>query len=412
MYVDRVLGLRCRDCGALVPEKEFSLTCARCAAPLRVVFSVEALKKELRGGFPADDGSFLRQWLRFLPISRPELIEKVSLGENEAPLLPSNRLGAKFGVPNLSFKLEMGPTLSLKDRGTSLCVLKALELGRDTVCLSSSGNNSASIAAYGARAGLRSVVFVQRDVSPAKMSKCLVYGGRVIRVEGDMAAASALCSAMVAAKGWFQCGGPNPYRLAAKRLAAYGITRQLGRAPDTVLVPCGGGAGLVSMHDGFEELLEAGVIDRMPRLVGVQLAACNPTAQAFEAGKEAVTPVEKKISVSDAIMNNNPYWGKYCLQAARKTGGAFVSVTDQEFLAAIKALAREEGLFAEPAGAVSVAAVETLRKQPGFSDLGHTVCTITGHGLNFPQAVAADCVMPEPIPPTRAAVEAALESMP
>ena len=316
----------------------------------------------------------------------------------------------KLGIPDLYFKVEQGPTLSLKDRGTALCVLKALEFGCKTVCLSSSGNNAASVSAYGSRAGLNPVVFVQKHVSAAKIFKSLVYGGRVVRIDGDMAAASRICGEMVKRRKWFQCGGPNPYRIAAKRTFAYGIVQQLGRAPDTVLIPCGGGAGMVAAHDAFREMFAAGVIDRMPRLVGVQLQACDPTARAFHEGRDAVTPVDKKPSLSDAIMNNNPYWGRYCLQAVRETGGTMISVSDADFIRTIRVLGREEGLFTEPAGSVSVAALRYLVKVPGFENPGLTVCNLTGHGLNVPQVATDESETPGVIPPTVEAVEAFLQS--
>ena len=334
----------------------------------------------------------------------------MSLGEAETPLLPSHRYGEKLGIPDLYFKVEQGPTLSLKDRGTALCVLKALEFGCKTVCLSSSGNNAASVSAYGSRAGLNPVVFVQKHVSAAKIFKSLVYGGRVVRIDGDMAAASRICGEMVKRRKWFQCGGPNPYRIAAKRTFAYGIVQQLGRAPDTVVIPCGGGAGMVAAHDAFREMFAAGVIDRMPRLVGVQLQACDPTARAFHEGRDAVTPVDKKPSLSDAIMNNNPYWGRYCLQAVRETGGTMISVSDADFIRTIRELGREEGLFTEPAGSVSVAALRYLVKVPGFENPGLTVCNLTGHGLNVPQVATDESETPGVIPPTVEAVEAFLQS--
>lgn len=399
-------GLVCRDCGTRIAESEFSAACPKCGAPMRVVFAAGAVKEALKHGMPPHDGrSYLYQWRAILPIQDEALIDRVSLGEIETPLLRSHRYGAKRGISELYFKIEQGPTLSLKDRGTALCVLKALEKGCETVCLSSSGNNAASISAYGSRAGLRPVVFVQKQVSAAKIFKSLVYGGKVIRIDGDMAAASRLCGEMVREKGWYQCGGPNPYRVAGKRTFAYGMVQQLGRVPDTVLIPCGGGAGLVAAFDGFSEMLEAGLIERMPRLVGVQLEACNPTATAFHAGKDVVVPVEKRPSLSDAIMNNNPYWGKYCLQAVRATGGTMLSVSDEEFLLAIRELGREEGLFSEPAGAVSVAALSKLVKLPGFERPGLTVCNLTGHGLNSPQVATSDGEYPEIVEPTLAAVE-------
>lgn len=403
-------GLVCRDCGTRIAESEFSLTCPSCGAPMRVSFTADSIREALKDGMPSyNSQSYLRQWRSILPISDESLIDRVSLGETETPLLRSHRYGRKRGVAELYFKIEQGPTLSLKDRGTALCVLKALENGSKTVCLSSSGNNAASISAYGSRAGLRPVVFVQKQVSAAKISKSLVYGGKVIRIDGDMAAASRLCGEMVKEKGWYQCGGPNPYRVAGKRTFAYGIVQQLGRVPDTLLIPCGGGAGMVAAFDGFSEMLEAGIIDRMPRLVGVQLAACNPTATAFHAGKDAVTPVEKKPSLSDAIMNNNPHWGKYCLQAVRATGGTMLSITDEEFIRTIRELGREEGIFTEPAGAVSVAALDKLIKVPGFEQPGLTVCNLTGHGLNSPQVATSEDEYPQVIAPTLEAVERFLE---
>ncbi|WP_302983341.1 threonine synthase [Bilophila wadsworthia] len=405
------LGLVCRECGKRIPEAECALSCPDCGAPMRVMFSEASLRQALSAELPAPEGrSFLRQWRSILPISDESLIDRVSLGEAETPLLPSHRYGEKLGIPDLYFKVEQGPTLSLKDRGTALCVLKALEFGCKTVCLSSSGNNAASVSAYGSRAGLNPVVFVQKHVSAAKIFKSLVYGGRVVRIDGDMAAASRICGEMVKRRKWFQCGGPNPYRIAAKRTFAYGIVQQLGRAPDTVLIPCGGGAGMVAAHDAFREMFAAGVIDRMPRLVGVQLQACDPTARAFHEGRDAVTPVDKKPSLSDAIMNNNPYWGRYCLQAVRETGGTMISVSDADFIRTIRELGREEGLFTEPAGSVSVAALRYLVKVPGFENPGLTVCNLTGHGLNVPQVATDESETPGVIPPTVEAVEAFLQS--
>ena len=405
------LGLVCRECGKRIPEAECALSCPDCGAPMRVMFSEASLRQALSAELPAPEGrSFLRQWRSILPISDESLIDRVSLGEAETPLLPSHRYGEKLGIPDLYFKVEQGPTLSLKDRGTALCVLKALEFGCKTVCLSSSGNNAASVSAYGSRAGLNPVVFVQKHVSAAKIFKSLVYGGRVVRIDGDMAAASRICGEMVKRRKWFQCGGPNPYRIAAKRTFAYGIVQQLGRAPDTVLIPCGGGAGMVAAHDAFREMFAAGVIDRMPRLVGVQLQACDPTARAFHEGRDAVTPVDKKPSLSDAIMNNNPYWGRYCLQAVRETGGTMISVSDADFIRTIRELGREEGLFTEPAGSVSVAALRYLVKVPGFENPGLTVCNLTGNGLNVPQVATDESETPGVIPPTVEAVEAFLQS--
>lgn len=405
----KCIGLICRDCGYLTPENDFALRCPICGAPMRVIFSPAYLKKALAHGLPHLNGEcVLRQWLSVLPIDDPALIDRVSLGEQETPLLPSLRYGPARGLQSLHFKIEQGPSLSLKDRGTSLCVLKALAGNHDTVCVASSGNNAASVSAFGARAGLRPVVFVQKDASPAKIYKSLAYGGHVVRIDGDMALASKVCDEMVSKHGWYQCGGANPYRIAGKRTFAYGVVRQLGRAPDTLLIPMGGGAGMVAAFDAFQEMLEAGVISRMPRLVGVQLTACDPIYQAFHRGDSVVRPIKRGNSLSDAIMNANPYWGKYCLQAMRDSGGTAVAVSDKDFIRAIRALGKEEGIFAEPAGAASVAALDYLCKAHGFEDPGLTVCNITGHGLNSPAVAADDSSLPPVTAPDSSAVEAAV----
>jgi threonine synthase len=159
---------------------------------------------------------------------------------------------------------------------------------------------------------------------------------------------------------------------------------------------------------GYAELLAMGKIPRMPRLIGVQLAACDPVTRAFEAGRDEVTPVVKRPSFSDALMNNSPTWGAAALKAARETGGIFLSVTDEEVAAMIRTLGAQEGLFVEPAGAVAVAGVAKLMAERRIPGLSRVVCTLTGHGLNAPQAAFPELVLADLVEPTPAAVEAHL----
>lgn len=393
--------LECRKCGAKFPEADRHVKCPVCGGRLRVKPDLEDIKKTFSQGLPSPEASFLDQWKAILPIGDESLVEEVALGEGETPLLASRRIGKELGIKNLYFKLEMGPTLSLKDRGTALCILKALEHGYGGVSIASSGNNAGSVAAYAARAGLPAIVFIQEQVSPSKVLKSIAYGAKVARVEGGMPEASKVCDEMSAANNWLNCGGSNPYRIAAKRTAGYEIVRQLGKAPDAVIMPCGGGAGIVSMYEAFEEMLELGLVDKIPRLYGIQLAACNPVEQAFIEGRNEVTPVEKKKSLSDAIMNNNPAWGNEALAIARKTGGGIYSVTDEEFVEMIRKMGKEEGLFTEPAGCISVAVLKKLKeKDPAFNECETVVCTLTGHGLNSPRVAVEEEELPPVIPAT------------
>lgn len=404
-------GLYCRTCDTTIPESQFKMTCEDCGKPLEIRYDLDRVKTALTGKntIPVS-GSSLMLWKDILPIDRSELVDRVSIGETQTPLVKSSYIGKELGIEDLRFKLEMGPTQSLKDRGTSLCALKALELGYDTMCVASSGNNAASVAAYAAKANIPAVVFIQKDTSPAKIYKVLIYGARVVRVNGDMSVASKLCGQMLERHQWMESGGPNPYRLTAKRTAAYEIVRQFeNRPPEAIFIPCGGSAGIVAAHIGFSEMMEMGLIPNMPRLIGVQLSACDPISQAYENGRDQVTPVDKKPSFSDALMNNNPYWGNRAVLAARETGGFFLSVTDDEVASAIRLLGSREGLFVEPAGAVSVAGLLKSLKEKRLPRLDNAVCMLTGHGLNAPGAVFGSHPLPEVIAPEVGAVESYLK---
>ena len=407
------LGLFCRACTRIVPESQFRENCPFCGVPLEIRYDLKRLKTAFQNRTSAGlSESSLMLWKDILPIDRPEYIERVTIGETQTPLVKSSRIGAEAGIDELFFKMEMGPTQSLKDRGTSLCALKALELGFDTLCVASSGNNAASVAAYAAKAGLPAVVFIQKDTSPAKIFKVLAYGARVIRVDGDMSAASRICAEMLNRHRWMQSGGPNPYRLTAKRTVAYEIVHQLGGvAPDAVLIPCGGSAGMVAAHRGFSEMVEMGIIPAMPRMIGAQLRACEPITRAFDEARDLVTPVQKQPSFSDALMNNTPYWGNQALRAVRESGGIMISVSDEEVAEMILRLGATEGLFVEPAGAVSVAGLKKLSEEKRLPPAKRVVCMLTGHGLNAPRAAFESKPLPEIVAPDVEAVEAYLNLM-
>lgn len=402
--------LECRICGKNFSETERIMSCPDCGEPLWVKYDLNRLRSALTPDMPRQEDTFLRQWREILPVEDESLFSRVSLGESESPLLASRSIGKRLGISDLRFKLEMGPTLSLKDRGSAFCTLKALEHGYKGVSIASSGNNAASVAAYAARAGLPAVVFIQEQVSPAKIMKSVVYGATVVRVRGGMPEASRVCAELSERFHWVNSGGPNPYRVTAKRLAGYEILRQLGHAPDAVVMPCGGGAALVAMHEAFRELLAMGLIEKLPRLYGIQLSACNPTEIAWLEGRDTVTPVEKKPSLSDAMMNNKPFWGKYDLMAARESGGGVYSVSDEEFLRTIRELGREEGIFTEPAAGAAVAALEKIRRRdPAFAECKTVVCTVTGHGLNAPRVAVSEDELPDVVPATAEAAIAELE---
>lgn len=411
--MNSMIGLFCVNCGKEVQESEFRLKCPSCKDLLEVQYDLNQMKESFSSRPPKTiSGSILNQWIDILPINDPNLIEKVSIGEQETPLVRSSYIGKQVGIEDLRFKLEfLAPTMSLKDRGTSLCALKALELGFDTLCIPSSGNNAGSTSAYAAKSGLQAIVFIQKDVSPSKIIKIMAYGAQIVRINGDLSTASKVCEKMLENHRWFNCSGLNPYRYTAKRTVAYEIVHQLeGDIPDAVVFPVGGGSGIASAHGGFLEMLKMGIISSMPRLIGVQLEACDPVTRAFEEGLDELPPVTKKSSISDALMHRRPFQGIQALRAARETNGLFVSISDEEFIRTIRLLAAKEGLFLEPAGAISVAALIKLRAQGRLEDLKTVVCTLTGHGLNLPHAALDPKSIPDLVQPEVSAVEAYLNS--
>jgi threonine synthase len=402
------MGLFCEHCGLDKPESQFRIRCKTCGRLLKVRYDLNLMKKALSEKSPWNwSGSILKQWMEILPIDNAGLIDKVSLGEEQTPLVRSSYLGKQMGIEDLRFKLEFtGPTLSLKDRGSSLCALKAIELGYSTLCIASSGNNAASVAAYAAKAGLEAVVFILRVYSPAKVLKIMAYGARMVRINGDISTASKVCDEMAERHKWFPCGGANPYRFTAKRTVAYEIIQQLGgRVPDAVAFPVAGAQGMASAYTGFSEMARMGMIPSLPKMIGVQLEACDPVSQAFEKGSEEIQPVPIKPTISDVLLNNTPPHGLLALKAARETGGLFVSISDEEFIRAVRLLASKEGLFVEPAGAISVAAMGKILEQGRLRNLKTVVCMLTGHGLNAPQAAADPEAIPDAIEPDVSAVE-------
>lgn len=377
------------------------MSCPDCGSPLEIDCDLEQIQRFLKRSWPQPDGAtLLAQWEKLLPLPHPELIAACSLGETQTPLIRSNKIGPRLGLNDLRFKVEIGPTLSLKDRGSSLCSLKALEFGFEAMCVASSGNNASSVAAYAARAGLTAVVFVQRDVATAKFAKMSSYGARVVRVDGDLSQAARMCSHVLERKRWMDSGGPNPYRIAAKRLVAYEIIAQLqGEVPDAVIFPCGGCAGIVAAYLGFRELMEMGLIRQMPRLIGVQLTACDPVTQAFEKNRIDVSPVDITPTISDALTNNTPFWGNRAIVAARETGGFFISVTDEDVTLMAAEIGAAEGLYLEPAGAAAPAGLRRALNENRMQPMNRVVCTVTGHGLNARQSSIRRQDVPEPIAP-------------
>ena len=345
----------------------------------------------------------LRRYRAFLPVT--EATPLLTLGEGDTPLVLSTRIGEELNCSALYFKLEgCNPTGSFKDRGMVLAIAKALEDGSRAVLCASTGNTSASAAAYAARAGIRAYVVVPRGkIALGKLSQAVMHGARVIQIEGNFDQALRLVRdvkeryptrlALV--------NSINPDRIEGQKTAAFEVCDVLGRAPDYHLLPVGNAGNITAYWKGYREYHAAGVISRLPRMMGFEAAGAAPIVHG--------RVIEEPRTVATAIRIGNPASWAGAVAARDESGGAIAAIDDEEILAAYRLLARTEGVFAEPASAISVAGALRLgasgRLRPGDT----LVCTLTGHGLKDPDTAIANSEAAISIPAELARLAAALE---
>jgi threonine synthase len=363
-----VIEYRCLHCKQTAPTTQWLWRCAACGGPLEL------------GGLPsftpaAIDTSNHSVW-RYRAMLPPVDEVAVSMGEGWTPLVEATL----FGRP-IRCKLEyVSPTGSYKDRGVAVLVAALKGLGMTEVMDDSSGNAGASLAAYAARAGLQARIFVPAHAAPAKKRQIAVYGAQLEVVPGPRAA-TAEAAACVAAQVPYASHAHSPYNLAGLETIAWEVWEQLGRrAPTTMVFPVGQGTLLLGAYLGFRRLAEAGLIERMPRLIGVQASACAPVFHAWRAGLDEVPPVEEGETVAEGVRISAPLRGRALLAALRETGGEAVAVSEAEINEAQDLLARR-GLYVEPTSAVAAAGLgQVSHRLPE----GEVVLVLTGSGLKIP----------------------------
>ena len=396
-----VKALRCAKCG-WESSSWTIFRCASCGAVLEVLLDLGNLTDSDLAEIRQRKERTIWRWFEFFPVESRSSI--VSLGEGYTPLIQSFRLSEKLGLSRLYLKNDtLLPTGSLKDRSNSVGLSRAKELSFSTSAVISTGNAAASVAAYAAAAGLKSVVMVPEGTSSAKVLQAVAYGATVVVVQGSFDEDVArLYKDALKEFGWYDCLSSNPYRDEGKKSYAYEMLDQLdGEVPDWVIHPTAGGTGLYAMWKGYNELLQFGWIKRLPRLVAAQSDAAAPLVRSFEKGLAEVEPVRARDIIAESIQVGNPISvGWRALEALRASRGTAVALSDGEIIEAQSVLARFAGIFAEPAGAVSVAAAWKLLKQGVIRKDDLVVCNITGHGLKQPSAIRVSDEELRPIPPT------------
>ena len=304
-------------------------------------------------------------------------------GEGDTPLVRSRHIGPEIGVENLYFKMEgCNPTGSFKDRGMVVAVAKAMEAGHTTILCASTGNTSASAAAYGAAAGIETVVLVPRaDIAEGKLSQAIAYGARVVMLDGNFDQALNIARGLAESYDVSLVTSVNPFRIEGQKTAAFEVVDGLGDAPDLLYIPVGNAGNITAYWKGFREYAAAGKSSRLPRMMGFEAEGAAPIAT----GK----PVEVPQTVASAIRIGNPASWSAAVAARDESGGDISTVSDPEILEAYKMLARREGIFCEPASAASVAGLLKDVRSGSVLPESVVVCVITGNGLKDP-SVARD----------------------
>lgn len=378
----------CLECARTYPLDEVRYRCT-CGGLLEVhgEWSWDASRATGRGVW---------RYRSLLPVAGD--VAPVTLREGDTPLLECPRLAEWAGVRELRVKVEgANPTGSFKDRGMTLGVTLARSLGMKSVGCASTGNTSASLAAYAARAGMRALVLLPAGkIAAGKLAQAVAHGARVVEVEGSFDDAMALAETLSLQGEVYLLNSLNPLRLEGQKTLLFEVLEAC--EPDRVVFPVGNGGNVSAAHKAMGDAREAGLSRHAPILTGVQAEGAAPLARAFAGA--AYAPVAKPETVATAIRIGDPVNAKKALRAVRETGGVLTSVTDEVILDAQRRMAREEGIFVEPASAAPLAGLKRLVDEGRVARTESVVLVATGNGLKDPDVVSRSAPAPTRIPAT------------
>ena len=377
--------VKCFECGKTVTDN-FADACPHCGGLLTVEMDLERLSNLT----PAD----LRKrpigvW-RYAPLLPACEAKAITLKEGGTPLYDCKAMAAKAKLNKAYVKFEgANPTGSFKDRGMTVGVTRAVELGCKVVGCASTGNTSAALAAYAAKAGLECVVLLPSGkVAAGKLAQAMFYGAKVISVDGNFDEALDIVKKLAAEGELYLLNSINPFRPEGQKTVAFEIIDQLDfELPDRIILPVGNAANIWAVYKGFMEYKELGWIDKIPKLTGVQAAGSAPIVDAYRHNKTDFVPQDHPETIATAIRIGNPASGKKALKAIYSTGGSAIDVTDDEILAAQRILGRSEGIGVEPASAASIAGMMKLAEMGEIDPDERVVCICTGHVLKDPDTI-------------------------
>ena len=382
----RVRGLVCRNCGRPEPLGP-SYVCAACVGPLEVDYDLDAVRASLTREAVAARPPWIWRYLELLPVDAPP---ERGLAVGSTPLLRATRLAEALDIERLWVKDDTrNPSLSFKDRAVAVATATAARLGIDTLACASTGNLAGATAAAAAAAGMPAYVFIPADLEPAKIDHALAYGATVVPIDGTYDDVNRLCLQLADETGWgFVNVNLRPFYAEGSKTLAFEIAEALGwRSPDVIVAPIASGAMFVKLAKGFAQLGAAGLIEpRQIRFVGGQAAGCAPVAAAWAEGTTELRPVRSPDTFVRSLAIGNPADGRYSVELANGSRGSIEAVPDLATAAAIRQLASLEGVYAETAGGVTVAAAEQARRRGVIKPDDEVVVLVTGNGLKTPEA--------------------------
>ena len=382
----RLTGMTCRNCGLAQPIA-LAYVCPACFGPLEVTYDLAVAAATFTKAAIERRPPGIWRYLELLPV---DAAPARSLAVGSTPLIAADRLAPALGLDRLWLKDDTrNPSLSFKDRAVAVAVARAVEFGVPALACASTGNLAGATAAAAAAVGLPAYVFIPADLEPAKVDHALAYGATVVPVAGTYDDVNRLCLEVADETGWgFVNINLRPFYAEGSKTLAYEIAEQLGwRSPDVLVGPVASGAMFTRVARGFEELAELGLIERRPiRFVGGQAAGCAPVATAFERGTDVIEPVRRPDTFVRSLAIGNPADGRYAVELARDSGGSIEAMEDVDTAAAIRDVARLEGIYPETAGGVTLAAVAAARRRGVIRDGDEVVALLTGNGLKTPDA--------------------------
>ena len=377
---------KCIGCGKEYGPEEIVYTCTICNDVLSVEYRYQEIPPNLDKKWSKRPLSVWR-YRELLPITDRSKI--VTMGEGGTKLHNCQRLADMLGLEEVHVKNEgEKPTGSFKDRGMTVGVTKALELGAETVACASTGNTSASLAAYAAKAGIKCLILIPSGkVAFGKLAQAIAHGADVIQVRGNFDDALRIIMELCAEHPIYLLNSVNPYRIEGQKTIAFEIVDQLGFVPEKVIVPVGNAGNISAIWKGFTELHKLGMIKALPQMIGIQAEGAAPIATAIKAGRDFIEPVAKPETLATAIRIGAPVSWKKAIRAIKDSKGFAETVSDKEIIEAQKLLAGQEGLFVEPASAASIAGLKKLVAAGKIGRDEKIVCITTGHGLKDPEVI-------------------------